>query len=458
MFSVSVWTASLVVVAATGSGASSSVGSLTPGSIVRSSIWPPSITSGPAIGFVTCGEDGKAWTGWPPPPITAPGTTLTVIVATRFQSATPKVMYAGAPPAAAWKRASLEETKVLPSVRIETVTDAVGQLRQDERVGVGVGGVDERRAGGLRDDHAAGVVVADVDVELVQPGDRAVETAARADGVRDRREELVLDHAVVERCHGDVERRPVQRPEADDVADQASGLRAVGRAQDELRGVVAERHVDGLAGRRGAGERDVVAVGGAVLDDLGAGAGRGEHDAGLVVVVDRDLDVRDGRAVERRGARHRIDDLERARDDHGARAFLCGVVDRLDVDRVHGVPARAVEGEDEGVEPRAAVGRDEQRARGGAVAGGRERGRDRQVGGRARGIRAGGQLHGVGVDVAAALVQDGAAGALGHDHLAGAAVRDVQLDAVGEDAVVAGSALEDDVVDRSRWRPRPEAR
>src|ERR1700759_5323039 len=76
-----------------------------------------------------CGWAGKTWTGWPPAATGAFGWTLTVMVTGRFQFDGVNTI-AGLPPAppVASKRESVDDTSVLPSVRIVTVTAAVGAL------------------------------------------------------------------------------------------------------------------------------------------------------------------------------------------------------------------------------------------------------------------------------------------------------------------------------------------
>jgi len=65
--SVSVCSDSSTLIVSTGSGTSVSVGSFAPGRSVRSSIFPPSITSGPKMFWTTCGCAGNVWIGLPPP-------------------------------------------------------------------------------------------------------------------------------------------------------------------------------------------------------------------------------------------------------------------------------------------------------------------------------------------------------------------------------------------------------
>ena len=86
---------------------------------------------GPNIWFVRCGCAGNVCTGCVPTSMTAVGFTDTVIVIGVDQLVDPPVAsskrtFAGWVAVAAMKRASLEVTTVLPSVRMPTVTSAVG--------------------------------------------------------------------------------------------------------------------------------------------------------------------------------------------------------------------------------------------------------------------------------------------------------------------------------------------
>src|ERR1700733_7250317 len=78
---------------------------------------------------MVCGWAGNTCAGWSPTTAGAFGLTLTVIVIGWFQLLESNTT-AGAPsaPPVASNRGSAEETSVLPSVRIVTVTGAVGAL------------------------------------------------------------------------------------------------------------------------------------------------------------------------------------------------------------------------------------------------------------------------------------------------------------------------------------------
>src|SRR5206468_8847951 len=86
---------------------------------------------GPNTWFVRCGCAGNVCTGCDPTSMIAVGFTDTVIVIGVDQLVDPPVAstkrtFAGWVAVAAVKRASLEVTMVLPSVRMPTVTSAVG--------------------------------------------------------------------------------------------------------------------------------------------------------------------------------------------------------------------------------------------------------------------------------------------------------------------------------------------
>ena len=99
---------------------SRSDGRRTPTSTGRSTIVSPSTTSGPARSATWWLWTVSRWLRWPWP--------CASVMEIGAVSPAPKVTVAGAEPAAAWKRGSLEEATTLPSVRMLTTTSAVGAL------------------------------------------------------------------------------------------------------------------------------------------------------------------------------------------------------------------------------------------------------------------------------------------------------------------------------------------
>src|SRR5581483_5304884 len=101
-----------------GSAMSRSVGSLTPWTSGRGAVELPSIRSGPKICDVRCGCAGKTCTGCEVGGVAMSlGRTLSVIADDQFVES--KTTAGLAPP---MKRGSLDDTTVLPSLRIEIVT------------------------------------------------------------------------------------------------------------------------------------------------------------------------------------------------------------------------------------------------------------------------------------------------------------------------------------------------
>ena len=119
-----------VLCATTGSGASSSVGKVSAGWIERSreAMSSPSMISDPWIRSVVCGWAGNTCTG--SPTLTgALGLTATCTTNGTFQFVASNVTWATPFTTANRLSAALaEETSVLPSVRMLTVTGAVGAL------------------------------------------------------------------------------------------------------------------------------------------------------------------------------------------------------------------------------------------------------------------------------------------------------------------------------------------